>query len=208
MEYVVTIFGLISFVALLALIGLIITWIIGTRMKNKSTNKVGKLGTICTAITVVVSFGIASVAENRYEKNLADNRRTFREYAGNFRDDYYSAASSIEDASNAISDDWYDALGSDNMETLVAASTEGQPKTSVKKDLKHLKVDITMMKINDTGDLDMSYKDFQKAYDELYRFYSLTYYPTGESYASYRSKTSKYDESVAKHLSKIESFTR
>ncbi len=176
-------------------------------MKNGSVSKVGKLGTICTAITVVVSFGIAFVAENRYEKALADDRRTFREYASNFRDDYSSAASSIEDASNAISDDWYDALESDDMEILVAASAEGQSKTSVKKDLKNLKGDITMMKINDTGDLDMGYKDFQKAYDELYRFYSLTYYPEGESYESYQSKTSKYDESVAKHLSKIESFT-
>lgn len=207
MDYVVTIFGLISFMALLALIGLTITWIIGAKVKNETTKKVGKIGTICTAIITIISFGLAVATDSIYEQKLSDDRRTFRKYAGKFKNDYYSASLSIEKASNNIANDWYDALGEDDMGTLVAVSAASQSKSSVKKELDRLKTDITFLKVNDTNDMDMNYKDFQKAYNELYSFYSLTYDPLGESYSSYQSKTTKYDESVAKYLNEINSFT-
>ena len=207
MDYVVMIFGIMSFMALIAFIGLVVTWIIGTKVQNATTKKVGKIGTICTALITIISFGIAYGSETIYQKQLADDRRNFVKYATDFKRDYYSATTSIEDASNEITDDWYDALGEDDMSALVAVSAASQSETSVKKNLKNLKGDIALLKVNDTGDMDMSYKDFQKAYNELYSYYSLTYNPLGESYSSYQSKTSKYDESVAKYLSEIESFT-
>lgn len=92
------------------------------------------------------------------------------------------------------------------MEDQVLEKVDDLSKNKIKKTMKDLKFDITMMKVNDTDDLDLSYKDFQKAYNDLEKFYRITYLEENSTYSSYNSKGEKYDNAVSSWYNKIKNF--
>ncbi|WP_242363406.1 hypothetical protein [Limosilactobacillus antri] len=61
LEILSGLFYLITFLAVLVIIGFLITWIVGKASKNKTTKKVGRRGSAITGIVLVVALLLAGI---------------------------------------------------------------------------------------------------------------------------------------------------
>lgn len=206
MDVLIAILLIIFAVTVLAFIGFAITWVVGLSLKNNTTKKVGKVGMLIATGLAIVSFAGSRTSQHIYDRQLAENRKIFREYAEKFQTNYIITAYDIETGYDEIGEVWQDALGDDDMEDQVLEKVDDLSKNKIKKAMKDLKFDITMMKVNDTDDLDLSYKDFQKAYNDLEKFYRITYLEENSTYSSYNSKGEKCDNAVSSWYNKIKNF--
>ncbi|WP_338433958.1 hypothetical protein V3C97_05520 [Ligilactobacillus saerimneri] len=205
MENIITILWIVSILSLIGLIGMAVTWIIGKVVHKETTIKVGKVGMLCMLVLAVITFAGAQGVQKIWDNKLANNRTEFRKYARKFQKDYNTTSNMIEVTHSDIADKWYDALDGD-FDTAVDEEIALQDDSDIKQNFKNMRNDITRMKVFDTADMDMDYKDFQSAYNKLHQYYELTFEPGGESYDSYQSKESKYDTSIKDYYSKMQAF--
>lgn len=202
--------SLLSFcVLVIALFGFLVTLIIGKSVKNVTTLKVGKIGSIASLCLAIVCYGTYAFVGNLQEKELRNQRIAFRKNAIDFQSQFLTIATDVEKIGSDVSDKWQDAILNDkNISDVVIMTINSHNKKidKIRNKMKDLHNSLLLLKINDTGDLELKYKDFEKGYNELDDFLQLTSSPDNESYSSFIDKYNTLDNKLVSFLKKVQRF--
>lgn len=194
--------NIVFYLAILTIIGFLITWLVGKIIKNKTTKKVGRIGSAISGIVIVVSliFGLAALAG--YNQIATKRNQRFANYAAKYKSLYLDVASKAEDVGNNEQQDWSDAIDeADDADDFdpdkaiaksVADNVDDIEK--INSDMRTMKKYVNGMKENETDK--HSFKKYQKSYTELKNLTNLVTSPSG-SYNSFTDNFGKYDDSTA-----------
>lgn len=195
-------FYLIGILAILVIIGFLITWLVGRSAKSPTTKKVGKRGSAITGIVLVASFLLGGVTQAGYNQIVTKRNERFANYASKYESLYLKTASKAEDIGNAEQKDWSDAIDNSDSEddfdpdkTITDSMDDNADDIDDVTDNMHrMKTYVNGMKNNETDD--HSFKKYQKSYTELKKLTNLVTSPSG-SYNSFTDKFEDYDTSTA-----------
>lgn len=202
LEIISELFYLITFLAVLVIIGFLITWLVGKVSKNKATKKVGKRGSAITGIVLVVALLLGGITEAGYNQIATKRNQRFANYAAKYESLYLDVASKAEDVGNSEQQDWSDAIDeaddADDFDPDKAIAKSVADNVDdieeINSDMRTMKKYVNGMKENETDK--HSFKKYQKSYTELKNLTNLVTSPSG-SYNSFTDNFGKYDDSTA-----------
>lgn len=197
-----TLFYIITFLAILVLVGFLITLLVGKLSKNNKTKKVGKIGSLITILVTVVALIIAGITDASYRQIATKHNQRFDYYAQKYEALYIKTAKKAEDIGNSETEKWSDAIDNSDSaddfdvdETITNAMVDNAGDIAdVDANMKKIKEYTEGMKANETQD--RSFDKYNKSYKELKNLTNLVTSPSG-SYNSFSDDFSKYDTSAA-----------
>ena len=197
-----TLFYIITFLAILVLVGFLITLLVGKLSKNNKTKKVGKIGSLITILVTVVALIIAGITDASYRQIATKHNQRFDYYAQKYEALNIIKDKKEEDIVNSETEKLSAAIDNSDSaddfdvdETITDAMVDNAGDIAdVDANMKKIKEYTEGMKANETQD--RSFDKYNKSYKELKNLTNLVTSPSG-SYNSFSDDFSKYDTSAA-----------
>ena len=197
-----TLFYLLFFLAIVVVIGFLITWLIGKIVKSNTTKKVGKRGSLISGIVMIACLLLAGITNAGYNQIATKQNERFASYASKYEKLYLKTATKAEDLGNAEQKDWSDAIdNSDDVDDFDPDETIAKSMADNVNDVEDINTDMHKMKgyvkgMKDNETYTHSFDKYQKSYTELKKLTNLVTSPSG-SYNSFTDNFGKYDDSTA-----------
>lgn len=197
-----TIFYFIAFLAVLVIVGFLITWLVGKLSKNTTTKKVGKRGSLITGIVFIACLLLGGITEAGYNQVAAKHNERFANYAAKYESLYVKVAAKAEDVGNSEQKDWSDAINdSDDSDDFNPDEVISKSVANNIDDVEEINTDMRTMKkyvkgMQDNETHNHSFSKYQKSYTDLKKFTNLVVSPSG-NYNSFTNNLDKLDNSIA-----------